>query len=155
MKADTRFFGEIEVGDDKILTFDEGILGFSDMKRWTILFDNSNGEKSSPISWFQSLDDPALALPVMSPFTVTDDYSPMVEDELLAPLGDFKDEDLLILLALSVPAGHPENTTANFKAPLLINPVNRKGIQIVVNNEDYDIRTNVRDMIEKKKTSKV
>lgn len=40
MKADTRFFGEIEVGDDKILTFDEGILGFSDMKRWTILFDN-------------------------------------------------------------------------------------------------------------------
>ena len=32
MKVQTKWFGEIEVSDDKIITFDKGIIGFEDWK---------------------------------------------------------------------------------------------------------------------------
>ena len=34
MLAKTRFFGEVDIEEEKILTFDNGIMGFEDMKRW-------------------------------------------------------------------------------------------------------------------------
>ena len=154
MKVNSRVFGEIDIDDEKIINFNEGIMGFEDMKNLTLIFDTTREEKKNAISWLQCLDDPELALPVINPFLLTDTYNPTVEDELMKPLGDFEDEDLLILLALSVPAGRPEDTTANFKAPFIINPNNRAGIQIVVNNDDYEIRTNVREAVEKMKAKK-
>ena len=138
MLTQTRFFGEVDIEDEKILTFDNGIMGFEDMKRWTIIYDIEKGS-DGPISWFQSLDLAELALPVISPYSVTAKYEPIVEDELLKPLGEFKDEELVTLL------------TINFKAPLLINPNNRKGIQIIVNNEDYPIKFSIYDSVQKMK----
>lgn len=150
MEYETRFFGTVDLSDDKVLTFEEGIMGFPDMKRWTILYDKDRGE-NAPVSWLQSLDESGFAMPIISPFSLVDTYSPLVEDELLAPLGNFKDEDLLIFLSLSVPLGRPADTTANFKAPFIINPENRRGIQIIVDNEDYDIHTKVADLVKKTK----
>lgn len=147
MVTKTRFFGEVEIDDEKILTLDHGIMGFEDSKKWTILYDIEKGTEGV-ISWFQSLDFPELALPIISPYAVTDSYSPVVEDELLKPLGEFKDEDLLIFLILTIPSENPKLTTANFRAPLIINPVNKKGIQVIVNNEDYPVRYKIADALE-------
>ena len=66
MLAKTRFFGEVDIEEEKILTFDNGIMGFEDMKRWTIIYDIDKGP-DGPISWFQSLDFAGIALPVISP----------------------------------------------------------------------------------------
>lgn len=147
MVTKTRFFGEVEIDDEKILTLDHGIMGFEDSKKWTILYDIEKGTEGV-ISWFQSLDFPELALPIISPYAVADSYSPIVEDELLKPLGEFKDEDLLIFLILTIPSENPKLTTANFRAPLIINPVNKKGIQVIVNNEDYPVRYKIADALE-------
>ena len=153
MLVQTRFFGEVDIEDEKILTFDNGIMGFEDMKRWTLIYDI---EKSSegPISWFQSLDMAELALPVINPYTVTAVYEPVVEDELLKPLGEFKDEELVTLLTITIPSEDPSKTTANFRAPILINPVNRKGIQVIVNNEDYPIKFSIYESVQKMKAEK-
>jgi len=77
--------------------------------------------------------------------------NPKYEDELLKPLGEFKDEELVTLLTITIPSEDPSKTTANFKAPLLINPNNRKGIQIIVNNEDYPIKFSIYDSVQKMK----
>ena len=143
MLAKTRFFGEVDIEEEKILTFDNGIMGFEDMKRWTIIYDIDKGP-DGPISWFQSLDFAGLALPVISPYSVTSKYEPIV--------GEFKDEELVTLLTITIPSEDPSKTTANFKAPLLINPNNRKGIQIIVNNEDYPIKFSIYDSVQKMKT---
>lgn len=147
MLAKTRFFGEVEIDDEKILTFDNGIMGFEDMKRWTIIYDIEKGREGA-ISWFQSLDYPGLALPIISPYSVTERYEPIVEDELLKPLGEFKDEELLIFLIITIPSENPKLTTANFRAPLIINPENKKGLQVIVNNEDYPIKYKISDALE-------
>ena len=39
MLVKTRFFGEVDIDDEKILTFDNGIIGFEDMKHWTVIYD--------------------------------------------------------------------------------------------------------------------
>ena len=39
MKIDTKYFGEIEIGDEKVIHFDNGVLGFEDYKDYTILYD--------------------------------------------------------------------------------------------------------------------
>ena len=153
MLVKTRFFGEVDIEDEKILTFDNGIMGFEDMKRWTLIYDIEKGSEGT-ISWFQSLDMAELALPVINPYTVTAVYEPVVEDELLKPLGEFKDEELVTLLTITIPSEDPSKTTANFRAPILINPVNRKGIQVIVNNEDYPIKFSIYESVQKMKAEK-
>ena len=58
MKVQTKIFGEIEIGDDKIITFPGGIIGFPEMTKFTLLFDEE--KKPASIHWLQSLDEPAL-----------------------------------------------------------------------------------------------
>jgi flagellar assembly factor FliW len=41
--------------------------------------------------------------------------------------------------------------TANFKAPFIINTVDRKAIQVIVENEDYPVKYNVYEAIERLK----
>ena len=153
MLVKTRFFGEVDIEDEKILTFDNGIMGFQDMHRWTLIYHIETGSEG-PISRLQSLDMAELALPVINPYTVTAVYEPVVEDELLKPLGEFKDEELVTLLTITIPSEDPSKTTANFRAPILINPVNRKGIQVIVNNEDYPIKFSIYESVQKMKAEK-
>ena len=149
MLIKTRCFGEIDLAEDKILTFDNGILGFEDYKRYTILFNNEDG-KEQTISWLQCVDEETLAIPVINPLLVKEDYKPVVEDELLKPLGELTDENILVLLPMTIPADL-EKMTANLKAPFVINSDTRKGCQIIVENKDYEVRYKVYDILKKKK----
>ena len=43
----TRCFGEVEIEESKIVDFPEGILGFENLKLYTLIYDvKENGEKS-------------------------------------------------------------------------------------------------------------
>ena len=64
MKAATRLFGEIEIDESKIITFEDGIIGFPDMKKFTLIFDEEKEGRPS-ISWLQSMDEPEIAFPVL------------------------------------------------------------------------------------------
>ena len=87
MKAKTRMFGEIDIQEDKIITLESGMIGFPDMQKFTLIFDEEKGSKSH-IMWLQSMDDPQTAFPVINPVTIKEDYNPSVSEELLKPLGD-------------------------------------------------------------------
>lgn len=152
MLIKTKYFGEIDLNEDKIITFNRGIMGFEDYKKYTILYDVEDGSNAT-ISWLQSLDEPGLALPVINPLLVKSDYNPIVEDEVLSPLGNITDENLVILLSLTVPADLTK-MSVNLKAPFVINSDTRKGCQIIVENQDYEIKYNVYEKIQKLKEEK-
>ena len=78
----TRIFGDIEVDANKIITFDGGIIGFPELKRFMLIHDRENEKKH--ISWLQSIDEPDFAMPVIDPLKLVEDYNPIVEDELLS-----------------------------------------------------------------------
>ena len=138
MKVDTRYFGEVEIADEKIIHFEQGIPGFEEYKDYTILYDVED-EENAFFSWLQCVTEKGLAFPIVNPFKVKEDYNPIVEDALLAEIGECTPEELAVFLMATVPS-NPKLTTVNMKAPLLINTVNHRGMQIIVENEEYEIR---------------
>jgi len=147
MLVKTKFFGEVDLPEEKILTFERGLIGLADYKRFTILYDCEKEETN--ISWLQRVDEPTLALPVIKPWLVKEEYNPTVEDELLSPLGELTEENLVILLTMTVPADIKE-MTVNLKAPVIINADTRKAVQIIADNQDYEVKYKVYEILNKK-----
>ena len=81
---------------------------------------------------------------------VKEDYNPIVEDELLQGLGEITEENIVVLLPLTVPQDITQ-MSANLKAPIVINADTRKGAQVVVENEDYEIKFKIYDILKQKK----
>ena len=149
MRVQTKFFGEVELDDNKVIEFPNGIIGFEDFKKFAIIYDIED-DRDTKISWLQSFEEPTLALPVVDPLAVTTEYAPMIEDELLKPLGNPADEDLLFLLVMTVPSDMTK-VTANMKAPVIISTEERKGVQLIVDNADYPVKFIVYESVQKMK----
>ena len=81
---------------------------------------------------------------------VKEDYNPIVEDELLQGLGEITEENIIVLLPLTVPQDVTQ-MSVNLKAPIIINADTRKGAQVVVENEDYEIKYKIYDILKGKK----
>ena len=147
MKATTRFFGDIDIADDKVITLEKGMIGFPDLRNFAIIFDEEKGLDKSKIMWLQSMDDGDIAFPVMMPNLVKEDYNPVVNSEILSPLGELGDENTFILVTVTVP-NNPKDFTVNLKAPIVINTDNNKGIQVIA-EEDYPVKYKVYDLLHK------
>ncbi len=149
MVVNTKVFGEIEVDESKFLIFEDGILGFPDLKRFMLIHDEeSSGDNL--ISWMQSIDEPGFAMPVIDPLRVCEDYNPEVEDELLKSLGDIMEEELLVLTTVTV-TSEIEKMTSNLKAPFIINAKNLKACQIILDDDKYLIKYPIYDILKNKK----
>lgn len=148
MKAATRLFGEIEIDESKIITFEDGIIGFPDMKKFTLIFDEEKEGRPS-ISWLQSMDEPEIAFPVMDPLFVCEAYNPSVEEELLKNLGTIKEDNLYVLVTVTVPQNIKE-LAVNLKAPIVINTDTRKASQIIV-EDDLPVRYRIYEILEEAK----
>lgn len=147
MRIETKHFGEIELEEDKIIFFERGIMGFEELKNYTILYDIEE-EGQHTISWLQSTEEPGLAIPIVSPQVIDNNYNPVVEDELLQSLGEINDDNIAIFLTITVPRDI-KNMSVNLKAPFVINSDTKKGIQVIAENPDYQVKFNVYDIIQK------
>ncbi len=148
MVIKTRCFGEVNIGDEKIITFDNGLFGFEDYKKFTILY-NSETETEKRISWLQSVEEPALAFPMISPLVVDETYNPSVQDEVLASLEELTEENIAMFLIITVPSDITK-MSANLKAPIIINSDNRKGVQVVADNQEYVVKYGIYDIFKNK-----
>ncbi|HHX55136.1 MAG TPA: flagellar assembly protein FliW [Clostridiales bacterium] len=150
MLVKTKHFGDIELDESKVIIFEEGIMGLEGLTKYALIFDEEEG-KEPTIYWLQSLEDPAIALPVVSPFIIKADYNPLVQQQLLEPLGEISEDGagLFVLLTLTIPK-EVKDITANLKAPFVINSDTQKGCQIIAENEDYDIKFRIYDILQEK-----
>ena len=147
MLIKTKCFGEVDIQEDKIVTFDLGLMGFENYKRYTLIYNN---ERNTSMSWLQSIDEPSLAMPVISPYAVKTDYNPKVSDDIVGSLGELDEENLIILVTMRVPEDITK-MTVNLKAPLLVNASTRQGVQDIVDNLDYPIKYEIYDIVRQKK----
>ena len=149
MKSKTKIFGEIEISEEKIVTFQDGIIGFPEMKRFALLHDEERGAKAG-LRFLQSLDEPGFAMPVMDPLAVKPDYDPEVDDELLASAGHITEENLLVLVTVSIP-GDLTQMSVNLQGPIIINIDEHKACQLIVENSDYPVKFPVYDILQARK----
>ena len=152
MIVNTKLFGTIDLAEDKILTFEQGMIGFESLKKFAILYDLEN-EKKHKVCWLQSLDEPQLAFPVIDPFLVKQDYNPEINDSNLATLGKIAEEKLSVLVTLTVPKDITK-MACNLRAPIIINTETRKGAQIVSETLEYPVKYFIYDIVQAKKQEK-
>ena len=148
MRANTRLFGEIDIEQEKIIVLPDGIVGFPDMKNFTLLFDEEKKDNVT-IMWFQSMDEPQFAMPVMLPQVVKEDYNPTINDSLLEPLGDLNPDNTYVLVTVTVPP-QIEKMTVNLKAPIIINTDTKKAAQLIV-EDDVPVKFPIYEILKERK----
>ncbi len=136
ISLDTKHFGTIQVDEKEVLFFPEGIPGIEESKKFTLLGKN---EGKTPFFWLQSIDLPEIALVVMDPFAVYEDYSVDVDDEDLSLLNIHNPERILTLCVVVIPEDKKQ-MRANMKAPILINLDNNTGKQVMQRNDALPVR---------------
>ncbi len=150
MVIKTRYFGEVEIDEGKIINFERGLIGFENLKRFAFIYDNTDGEDKA-ISWLQSVDEPMIALPIIDPDTVYTGYNPIIEDEYLVPL-NLTPDATRVFVTLTVPSDITK-ITANLKAPIIVNAATMAGLQIIAEN-DLPVKYNIYDAVQKLKEEK-
>ncbi|SFB95557.1 flagellar assembly protein FliW [Butyrivibrio sp. YAB3001] len=149
MKLSTRIFGDVEIDDSKIISFSNGIIGFPDLKRFTLMRDEEE-PGSGTIQWLQSIEEPTFAMPVIDPLTVKPDYKPEVSVSVADEVGDIDSDDLLVLVTVTVPHDL-KLMTANLMGPFIIDSKGMRGVQTIVENDDYPVKFPIYDILQKNK----
>ena len=144
----TKVFGEISIDDDRIITFSKGIVGFPELTEFALLHDSEKGSDS--IHWLQSIQEPAFAMPVMDPLRVCPDYNPEVDDEILRNLGELNQDEMLVLVTMTVPK-EVEKMSVNLKGPIVINAAQKTAIQVIVEGEENPVKFPIYDILNAKK----
>lgn len=146
MKVNTKIFGEVNIEDDKIIEFKGGIIGFPELTKFALIYDEEKGVTAG-IRWLQSMQEPAFAMPIMDPLVVCPDYNPEVEDELLKELGDLTPDNLLVLVTVTVPSDL-KAMTVNLKGPIVINSLTRKACQVIVDGDAYAVKFPIYEILQ-------
>lgn len=136
MLLNTKHFGEIEIDENKIITFREGIPGFDGLNRYIVLY---NGDETSPFRWLQCVDDGQLAFAVINPFMILGNYDIEISEETVDSLNIESISDVMVLAIVVVPED-PNKMTMNLKAPVIINTKNNSGMQVVLDTDMYSVR---------------
>ena len=149
----TKHFGEINVDETKVIEFEDGLPGFTHIKKYVLLANDGN-EGSGPVFWLQSInesgnnEDADVALALVNPFAFYPNYSPEIKDEYVETLGHASSNDLSVFNVVVVPEDI-KNMTVNLRAPILINQHTKKGAQVVSENQEYGVRHFLYQDIEK------
>ncbi|HHW36009.1 MAG TPA: flagellar assembly protein FliW [Bacillales bacterium] len=132
MKIQTKYHGEIEIKDNQIIHFEEGIPSFEDENQFVIL---PFGE-DSPFLILQSVQSSTLGFVITSPFDFFTDYTVKLTDSVIEKL-KIEGEDHLAIFSILTVQDPFHNTTANLRGPVVINTKAQLGKQIVLNDEKY------------------
>lgn len=143
----TKLFGEIEIDESKLITFVNGIVGFPDLKRFLLIHES---DTEGGIRWMQSIEEPAFAMPVIDPLVVKEDYNPVIEDDLLSPLGITDEGNMLVLVTITVPKDI-EKMTVNLCAPIIVSGETRKASQVITDSEKYPVKYPIYEILKKNK----
>ncbi len=149
MKVETRLFGSIDIADDKLIHFAGGLVGFPQLTDFALIHDESDS-CGEGIQWLQSMQEGTFALPVVNPLQIVETYDPIVEDELLSPLGEIKMEDMLVLVTITVPEDITK-MTINLKGPIVINTDNGIARQVIAENDGLSSKFPIYDILKARK----
>ncbi|MBM9616510.1 flagellar assembly protein FliW [Desulfobulbus rhabdoformis] len=135
MKTINTRFGEVQYDPSSVIHFPEGLVGLDQLKNFLVM----PNEKKGPLFWIQSVDDPAFAFVVTDPTNFFLDYAVLPDEKERQKLGIDENGACFVLAIVTVT--QDKQITLNLSGPILYAPESRKGIQVVLEDPRYDIRT--------------
>lgn len=138
MIISTKFFQNIEIEDNDIIDFDEGLPGFENVKRFVVI----NIKDNKLLKCLQSVDNKEVSFIAINPWDVFKDYNINIEDKELSLIGGTNIDDLKVFSLLTITQ---KGITANLLGPIIVNTAERKGKQFVQYNSKYTTRHTLTD----------
>ncbi|MGV6887428.1 flagellar assembly protein FliW [Bacillus velezensis] len=131
----TKYHGEIRIDEGQIISFENGLPGFNDETQFVVL----PLSEDSPFLALQSVKQEHIAFIVASPFIFFKGYEFDIDHATLELLHieDIEDVEVMAILTLEEPF---ENTTANLKAPIIVNKKEMKAKQIILYDASYETK---------------
>lgn len=136
MILETIHFGKIEIKESDIIRFEEGIIGFEDIKTYGVV---NSEDPESPFKWIQAVNKPDLAFALVDPFKIKKDYDFELKNEYVDSLG-IKDVSEIDVLSIVVVPEDMKKISMNLKAPIIVNKKNNKAAQVVLETDKYTVR---------------
>lgn len=125
-------FGELEVDEDLLVRFRDGIPAFEEETEFVLV-----PYEDTPYVFLQSAKTPELAFLAVSPFTFFADYEISIDDDTLAELGIESEDEVAIYSLITMPEGRIESMTANLLAPVVVNSRSLQAKQLVLVDSKY------------------
>ncbi len=135
MKTINTRFGEVEYDPSHLIHFPEGLIGLDQLKNFLVM----PNQKQGPLFWIQSVDDPAFAFVVTDPTNFFLDYAVLPDEEERRKL-EIDEGGTCFVLAIVTISSNKE-ITLNLSGPILYAPETGKGLQVILEDPRYDIRT--------------
>lgn len=135
MKLQTARFGELEISDQEVYVFEDGIPGFSEEKKFILV----EVDGHDPFSYFQSAATPELAFVIIDPFILDKRYEFDLADTAMNDIEFSGDQQILVRVIVSI-RDSLKDATANMVAPLVLNTESRKGKQIILAHGEYSTK---------------
>ncbi|QDS98323.1 flagellar assembly protein FliW [Adhaeretor mobilis] len=124
MEVKTSRFGVLRVLPQDLITFEQGIVGFRELRRWCLLSDAD----CPTLGWLQSVDTPEVAMGIVSPRRFVPEYQLRAARQDLQDLNLQAEGDAQVVVIVS---RHEEGFSLNLRAPIVVNVENRRGCQVV------------------------
>ena len=138
MVVETTRFGSITVGEEDVLTFPEGMLGFSKIHEYVLV----ERVDDSLFLWLQATKKPSVAFPLLEPQLFEMGYRVELEDEDRETLKINNLRHAKVYAIVTIPSD-PTKMTANLKAPIVVNLKEKLAKQVILHSADYPIRKSI------------
>ena len=138
MNINTRDFGEVQIDESTIISFPTGIIGFEEVKRYTLL--SPLGEDKFPM-WLQSVEATEPCFVVYDPMEIYPDYKFEITDEEQELLKIDENTPYRCLTVAIVPDDY-RKTTINLRCPIVINTADNIAQQVIL-SEHYEFKAPV------------
>jgi flagellar assembly factor FliW len=138
LKLATKYHGEQIVEEKEIIHFEKGIPGFDEEKEFVLL----PFMDDSVFMILQSVLTPGLAFVIADPFHFFKEYDFTLEDQVVDALQLESEKNVTVFVILTVQDPF-QNTTANLKAPVVINTEKKLGKQVILTNTEYGTRHSI------------
>ena len=135
MKVNTTRFGELQVNQEDIINFSEGVLGFENLRQFFVV----DPGDSTLILWLQSIEDEKIAFPIIEPKIFKPDYVAKLLPADMNSVSLDSLTDAKIYSILTIPSNITE-MSANLKAPIVINNSKKIAKQIVLQDNKLSVK---------------
>lgn len=135
MNIQTKYFDELTVSDNDLITFPKGVLGFPDQQSFVMMSIPDN----PTFSVLQSTTEQSVAFIVIPPHHLYQDYEFDIDDPTLELLKIESEQDVTILGIVTLKENFTDSTI-NLQAPVIINHTTRLAKQYITNNNNYSIQ---------------
>lgn len=133
MILETSRFGLVDVNEERLIEFPEGILGFPAQHQYALM----QTSEDSAFFWLQAVDRPDLAFVVCDPRLFVGDYRVPSKSEELGDIGLDDAANAVVFVIVNKVNGM---LTGNLQGPLVINITTCQGRQLVLTDRRYGTR---------------